>query len=215
MHATSLFTLTSALAGLTAAAPSPNNNLSASKGIKLRVHLIDATKDLPKPVSNLYITSIHDGAGLNSVGFSDQGRTFYINGTGSDGLFWRTLSDGGSPSSPYGLALHYNKDTPDVQGVRLDGGPGDSDIYVPAAGYDKPELIPYGWMACDEPLAYYGGTHFNILQRNAFQGAIPKECVSVKLLPECTDLPATPPGALANHDHAIVVSCYKDASKAE
>lgn len=211
MHAS---TVTLALAGLVAAAPSPNSNLSSSKGIKLRVHLVDAAKDLAKPVSNLYITSIHDGAGLNSVGFSEEGRTFYINGTGSDGLFWRTLSDGGSPSSPYGLSLHFNKDTPDFQGVRLDAGPGDSDIYVPYKT-SKLELIPYGWMACDEPLAYYGGRHFNILQRNAFQGGIPKECVSIKLLPECTDLPATPPGAIANHDHAIQVSCYKDASKAE
>ncbi|KAJ4148012.1 hypothetical protein LMH87_002501 [Akanthomyces muscarius] len=213
------------LFGLASAAPAAcpsNHNLSTSKGLKLRVKLQDPAKDLPaSPVGGEYVTSIHDGAGTNLVGFKrDAGRVFYVNGTGSaadddDGRFWSTVSDGGTPAAPYGLALHALDDDPDVQVARLDVGLGDRGIYVPAedAGGRGPQLLPTGWLACDEPLAYYGGKHFSVLRRSASGRAPPKECVLVVLLPECAELDDLPDGALASHEFAQEVSCYKDASK--
>ncbi|KAJ6790356.1 hypothetical protein PWT90_08552 [Aphanocladium album] len=204
------------LFGLATAAPAcPSNpNLGSSKGVKLRVKLQDAAKDLASPVGGHYVTSIHDGAGTNLVGFSaDAGRDFYVNGTGTDGLRWNTVSDGGTPPAPYGFSLHALDDSKDVQVVRLDVGAGDQDIYVPAKDA-HPQLYPTGWLACSEPLAYYGGQKFNVLRRNAFDNAPPAECVSVTLLPECSTLPDLPKGSLASHEFAQQVHCYKDASKA-
>lgn len=208
------------LVGLAVAAPAAcpsNSNLSSSKGIKLRVKLQDASKDLPTfPVSGQYVTSIHDGAGTNLVGFSPAGRIFYVNGTTpGDGLFWSTISDGGTPPAPYGLSLHTSPDNKDVQVVRLDVGEGDKDIYVPAAGASStPQLIPSGWLACEEPLAYYGNKTFSVLRRNAFENNPPKECVGVSLLPECAVLNDLPKGSLASHEFAQNVGCYKDARAA-
>lgn len=204
--------LTLGFLSLAAAIPATDKNLSSSKGIKLRIKLQDPLKDLEKPVKNTYLTSIHDGAGLNQVGQSDTGRIFYINGTGSDGLFWSTISDGGTPAYPYGLALHPSKDSQDVQNVRLDVGKADTNIYVPAKD-THPQLYPTNWLACDEPLEYYGGQHFTILRRNAFQNPPPKQCVLITLLPECTKLNDLPNGSASTHEFAIKVNCYKDASK--
>lgn len=215
------------LFGLAAAAPAAcppsNHNLSTSKGLKLRVKLQDPSRDLASPVGGAYVTSIHDGAGTNLVGFKQggaAGRTFYVNGTGTgEGVFWSTVSDGGTPAAPYGLALHALDDNPAVQVARLDVGLGDRGIYVPAkdaAGDRGLQLQPTGWLACDEPLAYYGGQHFNVLRRNASgkeTPAPPKECVLVSVLPECAALNDLPNGAFASHDFAQEVSCYKDASK--
>lgn len=208
---------TVALVGLASAAPAcpANPNLSSSKGLKLRVQLADPSRDLSaSPVAGQYVTSIHDGAGTNLVGFSaTAGRDFYVNGTGADGLFWNTVSDGGTPLAPYSFSLHALPDNADVQAARLDVGEGDRDIYVPEKDA-HPQLYPTGWLACSEPLAYYAGKIFNVLRRNAFDKAPPAECVPVVLLPECAELEQLPGGALSSHEFAKDVTCYKDASKA-
>lgn len=193
--------------------PNPGSNLSSSKGLKLRVKLQDASKDLTSPVKGQFVTSIHDGAGTNLVGFSaSEGRIFYVNGTaGGDGLFWNTLSDGATPLVPFGLSLHAAPENADVQIVRLDAGPGDEDIYVPEHAA-SPQLYPTNWLACSEPLQYYGGQKFNVLRRQALGTSTPSECVLITLLPECTALNDLPPGSYASHEFAREVSCYKDAS---
>ncbi|KAM3492105.1 hypothetical protein MY3957_004596, partial [Beauveria namnaoensis] len=175
------------------------NNLSTARGLKLRLRLRDPRADLASPVQHQYVSSIHDGAGTNLVGFrADTGRIFYVNGTDSDkGTFWSTVSDGGAPPVPYGLSLHTLDDDWDVQVARLDVGPGDGGVY----------LRPTGWLACDEPLAYYGGKRFNVLRRRGGgRGAMlplpPEECVAIALLPECAELKDLPEGALASHEFA-------------
>ncbi|EJP68667.1 uncharacterized protein BBA_02669 [Beauveria bassiana ARSEF 2860] len=202
------------------------NNLSTARGLKLRVRLRDPRADLASPVQHQYISSIHDGAGTNLVGFrADTGRIFYVNGTDSDkDTSWSTVSDGGAPPVPYGLSLHTLDDDWDVQVARLDVGPGDGGVYVPAVGAAAaaaaahPQLRPMGWLACNEPLAYYGGKRFNVLRRRGGgRGAMlplpPEECVAIALLPECAELKELPEGALASHEFAREVSCYRDASK--
>ncbi|KAM3560373.1 hypothetical protein MY1884_002968 [Beauveria asiatica] len=194
-----------------------NHNLETARGMKLRVRLRDPRSDLASPVQHQYVRSIHDGAGTNLVGFrADTGRIFYVNGTGSDdGMSWSTVSDGGTPPVPYGLSLH-TLDDGDVQVARLDVGPGDGGVYVPAAGAGRPQLRPTGWLACDEPLAYYGGKRFNVLRRGvATGGSLSEECVAVALLPECAELGELPEGALASHEFVREVSCYRDASSVE
>ncbi|OAA41930.1 hypothetical protein BBO_05289 [Beauveria brongniartii RCEF 3172] len=192
------------------------NNLSTARGLKLRVRLRNPRADLTSPVQHQYVRSIHDGAGTNLVGFhADTGRIFYVNGTDSDdGMSWSTVSDGGTPPVPYGLSLHTLDDW-DVQVARLDVGPGDGGVYVHTAGAGRPQLRPTGWLACDEPLAYYGGKRFNVLRRRgvATGGLLSEECVTVALLPECAELKELPEGALASHEFVREVSCYRDASK--
>lgn len=207
------------LVGLAAAAPScpaPAANLGTSKGVNLRVKLQDGSKDLASPVAGQYVTSIHDGAGTNLVGFTaDRPRVFYVNGTDGDSGRWTTLSDGGTPAVPYGIALHGETGGKDsgVQIARMDAGDADPGIYAPEKD-SRPALSPDGWLACEEELQYYGGKKFNVLRHTEAGKDAPEECVGIQLLPECATLEDLPEGALASHEFARTVSCYKDASKA-
>lgn len=221
LAALGLFGLTTAVPGVCPGSSNTTiNNLSTARGLKLRVRLRDPRADLASPVQHQYVRSIHEGAGTNLVGFrADTGLVFYVNGTDSDdGMSWSIVSDGGTPPAPYGLSLHTldddDDDDRDVQVARLDVGPGDDGVYVPAAGAGRPQLRPTGWLACNEPLAYYGGKRFNVLRRGGTTGELPpEECVAVALLPECAELKELPEGALASHEFVREVSCYRDASK--
>ncbi|KAM3507643.1 hypothetical protein MY10362_001649 [Beauveria mimosiformis] len=213
-----LFGLTTAALAVCPGSKNNNNtinNLSTARGLKLRVRLHNPRADLASPVQHQYVRTIHDGAGTNLVGFrANTGRIFYVNGTDSDdGMSWSTVSDGGTLPVPYGLSLHTLDDW-GVQVARLDVGPGDGGVYVPAAGAGRPQLRPTGWLACDEPIAYYGGKRFNVLRRGgATGGLLSEECVAIALLPECAELKELPEGALASHEFVREVSCYRDASK--
>ncbi|KAJ3497285.1 hypothetical protein NLG97_g2014 [Lecanicillium saksenae] len=208
------------LAGLAAAAPSSppsQGNLDTSKGLQLRVKLQDASKDLPSPVAGQYVTTIHDGAGTNLVGFSaGSGRVFYNNGTeGADRHSWALLSD--IPDTPYGISLITTEENHYLQVARMDVGKAPQHIYVEdgsgtATGGGGPGLNPPNWLACEEPLAYYGGKKFNTLRHSVVDALVPEECVKVALLPECAELNELPPGSRASHEYARTVSCYKDAS---
>ena len=212
-----LTTIILALATLTASCPtSPpsSSSPSTSKGFHLLAKLTNPSNDLPTPVSNTYLTSIHVGAGLALVGSTpdpNTARTFYVNGTDLQGPSnWTTISDGAAPPVPFGLSLVPEQLNKYVRTAHLDAGEGHAGIYVA----DGPELAPMNWMACDEPLEYYQGRHFNIFkQRYYAEVPVPEGCVEVMLVPECAELEELPEGSIASHEFAREVQCYKDAKQ--
>jgi hypothetical protein len=207
-----LIPLILALAALTVSCPTNPPTTSTSKGFYLSVKLTNPANDLPIPVTNTYLASIRVGAGLALVGSTPDtstARTFYVDGTDQqDSSNWTTLSDGATPPVPFGLSLVPDPLNKYVRTAHLDAGNGHAGIYVA----DGPELAPLNWMACDEPLEYYQGRHFNIFkQRYYAEVPVPDECVEVKLLPECTELEELPEVSIASHEYAREIQCYKGA----
>lgn len=202
------------LTGTTTACPTKPPSDSTSKGFNLQLRLADPKKDLPTPVANTYLTSIHVGAGLALVGNTDdisRARTFYVNGTDEEGSEkWTTISDGATAPVPFGLSL-VSEDTLNkyVRTAHLDAGEGSPGIFV-TGEEGTPELAPMNWMACDEPLKYYQDKHFNILKQRYYKDVpVPDECVEIKLVPLCTELEELPSGSFASHEHAREIKCNK------
>lgn len=221
-------TLALGFLGLAAASPIAERQIvphypqkSLSKGFRLVLNVTDPARDLSPSVKNTYITSIHVGAGLNYVGNvegTEAGRIFYQNGTGIKYATVNTISDGGSPAAPYSFALTKDAADSKVSTATLNVGQASDNIGL--TGFPNPYtyLYPETYAACNEPLAYYGGKNFVIIKQaqlsvdknGVINYNIPKECVPVRLLPECTKLNDLPAGSLSSHAHALDSECYDD-----
>lgn len=76
------------------------------------------------------------------------------------------------------------------------------------------------FMACNRTIPYYNqeyGITLEYLYDNDASSsdkmpAMPEDCVSIRLVFVCADLPAVPPGSQSSHANAQPVSCYTDMS---
>ncbi|KAJ4148196.1 hypothetical protein LMH87_002677 [Akanthomyces muscarius] len=220
------------LAGLAAAAPTVPApvypEFTTSNAFNLVLNVTDASKDLSPSVHGSFITSIHVGPPFNYVGqTADAGsaRTFYVNGTGLEVRFGNsnTVSDGGSPPFPEVLSLVKDEGSETLSTLFLNagnGGEGNYRIGVTAFPNPIPELYPTTYVACKEPLAYYGGKEFVVIKQaqttvtkdGKMEHNIPEGCAPLRLLPQCAKLNDLPAGSQSSHDLAATVNCYKDVS---
>lgn len=219
------------LAGLAAATPidyaSPPvvphyPTKSFSKGFNLVVNVTDHAHDFKPSVQNLYINSIHVGAGqaLVGVGNKAQGRVFYQNGTAEETRFNQgtVISDGATPPAPFGLSLTKDPGSKTVHTAHLNGGPGTKGVSLSRFPEAYSFLGPETYSICKEKLQYYQGKEFFILKRSEttvdsngyISKNIPPNCVAVRLIPECTKLNDLPKDATASHKYAVDSACYKD-----
>ncbi|OAA72565.1 hypothetical protein ISF_01638 [Cordyceps fumosorosea ARSEF 2679] len=221
------------LAGLAAAAPTTTNPLypetSSSTGFNLVLNVTDPSWDLDPPVHGTFVTSIHVGPALNYVGqtSASSGRLFYVNGTATDVRYGNsdTISDGGTPPFPEVLSLLPDQGSATLSTVFLNAGnaAGDGrDYRTGITGFPNPipELYPVTYVACREPLAYYGGKEFVIIKQakttvsegGQVERNIPDGCAPLSLLPQCAELNELPAGSLSSHDFAATTRCYTDVN---
>lgn len=218
------------LAGLAAAAPTVPvpvyPEFTTSNAFKLVLNVTDLSKDLDPPVHGTFATSIHVGPPFNYVGQTNAiaaARTFYVNGTGSQVRFGDsyTVSDGGSPPFPEVLSLVKDAGSETLSTLFLNagnGGEGNYRIGLTRFPNPIPELYPTTYVACKEPLAYYGGKEFVVVkQAQATVGEdgkqehnIPDGCAPLRLLPQCAKLNDLPAGSRSSHDHVADTNCYTD-----
>ncbi|KAK5993828.1 hypothetical protein PT974_07265 [Cladobotryum mycophilum] len=195
---------------------------TSSNGFNLLVNVTDAALDFNPPVHNTYINSIHVGGGLNLVGAGDKSyaRIFYNNGTAEEYRFNTAtlVSDGGIPSYPFGLSFQKDQDSTSVSTGRLDMGAGQKGISVSHFPAPFSVVYPGNFAICNEYVEYYR-RNMNVLKKAdpiiGHDGlpisTIPKGCVPVTLIPECTKLNDLPAGSISSHEHALLVNCYNDA----
>lgn len=208
MHA--LLSLVS-LVALAAAAPCPAQD--KSKGFTLYVHVTDKATDLAPSVEGYSLSTIHDGAGQAIAGlYTDSARVWYLNGTeaqitDNEGT---VIADGGTPPFPNGIDVLAAKDG--ISSVRVDAGPGTPGVQLSTS----PDSYTYltaptdgTYLACLEPVPYYGNREFLLLKHAEAGKAPPSKCAKIRLVPQCAELPELPQGALASHEFAREVGCYK------
>ncbi len=221
------------LAGLAAAAPTSTTGplyppTSSSNAFNLVLNVTDPARDLNPPVHGTFVTSIHVGPPFNYVGQSSDAhaaRLFYVNGTAADVRYGQstTVSDGGTPPFPQVLSLVQDAGSETLSTLFLNAGNGGAGNYrTGLAGFPNPipELYPTTYVACTEPLAYYGGKEFVIIkQAQTTVGAdgqiehnIPEGCAPLSLLPQCATLNELPAGSLSSHDLAAETRCYEDVN---
>ncbi|OAR00884.1 hypothetical protein LLEC1_08150, partial [Akanthomyces lecanii] len=148
-----------------------------------------------------------------------------VNGTALDVRFGssNTVSDGGSPPFPEVLSLAKDAGSETLSTLLLNagsGGAGDYRVGVTAFPNPIPELYPTTYVACREPLAYYGGKEFVVVKQaqttvaedGTIERNIPEGCAPLRLLPQCAELNDLPAGSQSSHDLAADVRCYKDVN---
>ncbi|KAL6807229.1 hypothetical protein GGI42DRAFT_351841 [Trichoderma sp. SZMC 28013] len=227
-----MFVSTAALIGLVgAAAASPLNivpnypPVKQSTGFRLYVNVTDKALDFSPSIQGLYVNSIHVGAGLNEAGVgskSDNPSIFYQNGTASDVRFngATTITDQGTPLSPYGISLALDAGSETVSSVNINGGLGTKAVQISQFPEGFRYLGPETFVICNEPLAYYQGTKFNVIKQAAttisstgqIEKNIPAGCAPVRLIPECATLEELPAGSYSSHEFAVNSDCYADVA---
>ncbi|CEJ86479.1 hypothetical protein VHEMI04118 [[Torrubiella] hemipterigena] len=189
----------------------PSDKVSMSEAFTLHIELADKRIDLPRPVQNTFVSVMHVGAGLNvltSLPDKNGAKTFYVNATvNDDPTTYRTFTDCGNPPTPFGINLIPDELEKYVRTAYLRPSRGYNGTYI--NGYTA-ELTPANWLACDEPVEYYGGRHFNVLKQVYYEPyPTPRECVAVKLFAECAKLNKLPKDAESNHDFVKAVTCFR------
>ncbi|KAL7823952.1 hypothetical protein V8C26DRAFT_424973 [Trichoderma gracile] len=218
-----------ALAGAAAASPVaivPNYPPTMqSTGFRLVVNVTDKALDFTPSIQNLYINSIHVGAGLNQVGLGTKDNNpsiWYQNGTAADYRFGAStlITDQGTPLSPYGFSLVKDEGSATLSTARADGGLGTKGVAISQFPEGYRFLLPETYVVCNESLAYYQGTHFLVVEQAAttisasgqVEKNIPEGCAPVRLLPECATLESLPAGSYSSHEFAIDTDCYPDVA---
>lgn len=216
------------LAGAAVAAPAnivpnyPPHQIST--GFRLVVNVTDKALDLKPSVQGLYVNSIHVGAGLNvaGVGSKDTSNIFYQNGTAAEYRYSSatTITDEGTPLSPYGLSLSKNDGSETLSSAYINGGLGTPGVQISQFPEAFLFLDPETFVICNTPLQYYQGTKFLVVDQAAttissdgqVERNIPAGCAPVRLLPECATLEALPAGSYSSHEFALPSECYADVA---
>ncbi|KAL7937117.1 hypothetical protein V8C35DRAFT_294782 [Trichoderma chlorosporum] len=218
-----------ALVGAAAASPIdivPNYPaVKQSTGFRLVVNVTDKALDLSPSVQGMYVNSIHVGAGFNQVGLgsgSANGNIFYQNGTAAEYRFGGStiINDEGSPLSPYGFQLNKDTGSDTISTAYINGGPGTAGVAISQFPEGFRFLQSDTFVVCNEPLAYYQGTKFNIIKHadttvsstGQVEKNLPAGCAPVRLIPECATLNDVPAGSYSSHEFAINSDCYANVA---
>ncbi|KAK7926690.1 hypothetical protein PG985_003688 [Apiospora marii] len=211
--------------GLAAAAPLESRQVvphypptQQSKGFNLVANVTDPSKDFTPPVNGWFLTGLHVGAGLSDAALSSEsGRIFYQNGTAEETRYNQahTLSDGGTPPFPYGIAVADAADEGGLHGISINAGTGGAGVQLAQFPEHYPILrtpSPGTYVACNQTEPYYQKNFITVRAVYGNVSRVPDDCVAITLVPQCAELPALPAGSLASHEFANEVNCYEDVA---
>lgn len=163
------------------------------------------------PIDGMYLTSLHDGAGTALAQLSlEPGRIFYQNGTEEGRRDTNTvITDGGTPPFPESLIFAADPNSPDASVLRIDAGSGSPGISIGFLPDLELRTTAVGtFVACLEPVAYYGGRNFTLIKHIFPPTAVPAECLPIHLQPKCARLNELPPDAYSKHDSILPTQCF-------
>ncbi|KAM3523877.1 hypothetical protein NHJ13051_004854 [Beauveria bassiana] len=177
------------LAALATASPLP----TYSEGFKLQIQLDNPSQDFTPPVHNEYVVGAHISAGwamVTPAPHHTEHATFHTNGTDAD--LWAARGTVVAGFGRYAQSWRTERSADDANlssaMLRYGGAPGTEGVRVIDQRGDL-MLGPGQYMVCDRRrLPPYR------LAVEMTTGAVPGECVAVRLLPVCTELlePADP-----------------------
>lgn len=201
-----------------------------STGFRLVANVTDSSKDLSPSVHGWVFTGFHTGAGFNEAVVTDEvesGRIFYQNGTAEEIRARRgaTLTDGGSPPNPWGIGIQEDSEGPEAPvNVNVGGGTKGAQLTV------HPEPLSYltgtapgTYAICPREVPYYQQV-FNVIRWTndvfnddtaQYESTVPDDCVAVRFLAQCAELPELPEGSQSSHEFAANSQCYEDVSAIE
>ncbi|KAK8052401.1 hypothetical protein PG993_003786 [Apiospora rasikravindrae] len=177
------------------------DNPIQSKGFNLVANVTDPSKDFDPPINSWQLNGLHVGAGLGDGALTaTDGRLFYQNGTAEETRYNQahTLSDGGTPPFPWGIAVDATPDAEGVlHGISINAGSGQAGIQLA----QFPE-------------------HYPILRTPRHRGPtwpatkrhVPENCVAITLVPQCAELNELQEGSMSSHEFANTVNCYADVA---
>lgn len=197
---------------------------SSSRGFHLIANVTDwyprhlANKVHGQPIEAIFLGQLNYILGIEN-GLS---RIFYQNGTDRDLKYGEVgiVSDGGAwPVVPYGMWVRREILTRHIKySLRLNPGIGHLGLSISRAPSPYAVLELEMLAVCKEPIGHRGFAHAMIMR--SFQDPntdrdetqIPKECVPVRLIPQCTPLMPVSHHDMANHAFVQRVDCYQNVS---
>lgn len=198
--------------------------VSQSTGFTLVANITDTTKNIfDPPVNGWNLVGTHIGAGLSAAVLSNGGSaTFFQNGTAQDISSAATSvnlppiasvnGDGEPYYTPWGLDFfQYDVDSPEYNIGLNFGLPTRGSGIVPGlrSAYAELFFVRSGsFVVCNETAPAYGRPQYPVRFE---QEAIPDNCVPIKLLAQCAELPELA-GVDALNITVYPVKCYDDVS---
>lgn len=213
-----LFSATIALAaGLAAASPvalAPRDATDVSKGFSLVIDVEDRSKDFNPPVQGKFIGGFRIGAGIDAlVADTKPGGPMYLNGTAEETENFRGVVVGDNDFIQMSMILGTSPGST-LGDVPVSIGPGTKALGVKWDGDDEdPELAEAAsngafWAACNKIDPRYPEMVF--LERSISE-TLPSNCIAIRLITQCADLPDLKPSTPWNRNFAVEVPCYKNA----
>lgn len=169
--------------------------------------------DLVPSINNYVLTSYQTGGGtaytiLVANTTLTTGRIFYVNGTATEVEYHESnvLSDAGTPPFPAGLAVAADNDADGERYVSLDSGPGQAGILLTQFPDPIHELGGGAGLfyACQNTMP--DGEVAIQLESRAPGAFLPKGCVDITLLPQCSE------GSGRDAPFGNNVNCYPDVA---
>ncbi|KAK7955805.1 uncharacterized protein PG986_005027 [Apiospora aurea] len=192
-----------------------------SKGFNLVANLTDPSKDFKPSIKSWQLSGLHVGAGLGDAALTaSSGRLFYQNGTAEETRYNQahTLSDGGTPLFPWGIAVDDATDAGGVlHGISINAGSGQAGVQLAQFPEHYPILrtpqSPGTYVACNQTVPYYGSNFITVRATYGdAQQRVPDNCVAITLVPQCAELNDVPAGSYSSHEFANTVNCYADVA---
>jgi len=231
MHSAFVFLGLIAIASASPIAPRSYPPTFLSKGFALVANVTDLSSELSSKVHLRQITAWHQLAHLSratpTVG---KGDIFYQNGTtDTDQYFSSTLLTELGVNTA-GLQINLTDTTATKYDMGINLGSGEKGVMLISQGSPISYVSPFEktgapstFVVCNETIPWVSKDEndkflaldwlLGSVNENGQWGLwVPKGCVSVKLLPQCTPLPDVPVGSAASHDFAQEVRCYEDVS---
>jgi hypothetical protein len=225
-------TLSLALAGIAAASPLAIRDYpptSMAQAFHIVANVTDPSKDLNPPINGFFITGVHIGAGLAAAVLAKtEPAYFFVNGTNVDvSAAYTSIAlppigyTGGGPV-PQGFQFGTTDDE-NIMSIGLNNGPGThgagvypglrssyADVFAPWSG---------SFMVCHIDKPMYGRPQYQVRYSKTyakgpngpFDYDIPADCVAIRLLAQCADLP--PLQGVDELDIIVEgVKCYNDVA---
>lgn len=198
---------------------------SDSKGFKLVINVTDPSRDFTPPIHHQYISDIYVGVSSKLLGINPPNKpiVFYQNGTWGDIEYSRgqIMTDSGLIQTPYGMWLTPDQGSWNTSTAYLQLK--EAQVGISLVGWTLPIVVmaPESYAICNQTIPQLHDEHRLILKQfKTIAGrdgipntdTIPKNCVPIKLMPECAVLRPLDVTSISSHKFAYKSRCYTDVA---
>lgn len=192
---------------------------SLSKVFNLVVHVTDKSRDLNPSIEGYSLTPSRDGYASSFVSIEPRDNeskdtyASYLSGTAEEVAAGESniVTDLSKFFSPYGFSFSNDTGSKSLTQVRQDPGAGTKGLTLSQLPSPISELIPHKFLACNETVAKYNNQYLTILRNldTAVDATIPKNCVPIRVFPECVEFDNIYEKRKKNAGKAQPTRCYQ------